>query len=115
MPFNQRLSDSIGDIGEELSPHFRKLMRDHVGYFVNEGKNRQISIDINECYRYRGDLMGLLMSNGMSTRLAWLVCVINGFDDPLLYDGERNVFIVPAEQELSLIWNRRQVLDSEIR
>lgn len=82
--YNARES-SGGDI--YYDPEFRQIYEDHLPLLLATPGAATITIEPAIAYKYRYDFYGLLAEKGISEPLRWPTLRLNGYRNPMEYDG----------------------------
>lgn len=82
---------------------FRILLEDHMTYLKNLSTTRKLEIDIQNAYKYQGDLSGLLSVYLIRPEFHYIVMRMNDFTSPQEYTPDVRILLIPDEQEISRI------------
>lgn len=115
MAYNDSLVNKLPATLDGFTPSFRQLIYSHLTYLRTRYINNLLNVAPFDAHRHRGNLFGLLRGQGLSNKMAWVVGVVNGIDDPTLYDGSLTSFILPAQEEILLLERRHKSIDSEVK
>jgi|ERR1035437_1514963 hypothetical protein len=74
---------------------FRIVLEDHLTYFRNDPKTRQLTIASKDAYKYVGDLFGLLQKNNIAPEYHWLIMRLNNFTAPTDNDDTLQFLYIP--------------------
>ena len=82
---------------------FRIVLEDHMTYLRNLNTTRRIEIDIQNAYKYEGDLFGLLFTLNINPHLHFIVMRLNNMRSPTEYTNEIRSLLIPDETQISRI------------
>lgn len=114
MPTKASIALSLDSDTTYSEPAFLQLIRTHATYLRQQYQQNTLQVTEHDAFRFRGNFTGLMRLKNISPRLGKVIAIINGIDNPLWYDGEQTIFIVPPESEINLLWQRDHTLDSEL-
>lgn len=86
------------------SADFRSVIEYHLPYLRNTAL-APIPISADVGYHSRGDFYQLLINKGVTERLHWIILRMNGFVNPLHYDGVAMDILIPNEEAIDYVWN----------
>lgn len=66
-----------------------------IDYVDRQYTYKEVVVDPNQCYRFAGNLYGLFKEIGVEEGMYVYTLYVNGFSNPLTYDGTKNVFKIP--------------------
>lgn len=82
---------------------FRTTWEDHLQLFKKSGLVRTLECSPIDTIVYKADLYGLLRKNGVEKHLLWATMRLNDYTNPQQYAGERAIFLIPDEDQLTRI------------
>lgn len=82
---------------------FRIVLEDHMTYLKGLRTTRQIEIDLQNAYKFEGDLYGLLSILNIGAHLHFIVMRLNNMRSPAEYHHDIRTLYIPDETEISRI------------
>jgi hypothetical protein len=83
---------------------FRILLEDHLTYLKGLQTTRKIDIDIQNAYKYEGDLDGLLTQLNIRPELHFIIMRLNNFTSPQEYSPDKTMtLLIPEDKEIDRI------------
>lgn len=108
MEINRLSNTPVGSTGREIyfSQSFRNEIEANLQYLITNANPARLTVTDAEAYMYRGDLLGLFNSKGVSEKHQWITLRMNGYLCASDFDGTQTTFIVPAEGIIASIERR---------
>ena len=89
---------------------FRNEIEANLSYLKKTANEQTLVVEQQKAYKYTGDLIGLLISEGVPASHQWAMIRMNGYLCASDYDGEKVEFITPATPSITNLQRRFKTL-----
>lgn len=79
------------------------VIEDHLTYLRTHSETTRITLEPHTCYKYHGDLSGLLSFAKIQPYLHYVVMRMNFMSSPTDYDSTTNELLTPADNVVNKI------------
>lgn len=93
---------------------FMNDIEGNLPFLLKNPSESMLRISAQKANMYKGDLVGLLVAEGMPASMHWITIRMNGYLCSTDYEGERTEFILPNEQVVTMI-QRKHVMEHNVR
>ena len=89
---------------------FRSEIEANLSYLKRNANEQPLIVKQQEAYKYAGDLIGLLISEGIPASHQWAMIRMNDFLCSSDYDGTKVEFITPSTPSITNLQRRFKTL-----
>ena len=103
-PINQLANNA----GEAIysDPTFQRVLEINLPLLLNHPQVTRKAVQANIAYKNEGDFYGLLTDMAVQPKYWWLTLRLNGYTDPLKFDGNLDVLLMPPTGLVELMRQR---------
>lgn len=82
---------------------FRQFIESFIPNLRSSTRARTVLMTPTDSVKFKGDLSGWLLTQGVKYDYHWIIARLNGFLDCAVYDGNKLAFIMPSIGEVDSI------------
>lgn len=86
-------------------PDFRRVIEQHLTWIRKHPSTTSELVDVEQAYRFRGDLFGYLKIRGVNSDMAWVIMRVNEWNHPIEFDESVREILIPDESIIITIRN----------